>query len=935
MNNFFTLIKVFAILTIFLSPYYLTADEFDPDLLPSMLGTSNEGTLFYMTFHPTLEEGVVQGSGIRIYISSKYKATVTIEIAGIGVFKQRTTIPNDVIEFYLSPPEAQMYFKVYEFPRPEGNWQGRAIKISSDAPIVCYGLARFQATSDGYMALPVSSYGKEYQVASAPNAFGGWGGGYELSSFTSIVGAYSNTRVTFTLGGCANCYALKEDGSYLYSGKTITRTLNEGDVWLIPGIDANSDLTGSKIKADKPVAVFSGNQCAQIPTDIKSCDYIIEQELPIFTWGKTYLVSPIFGRKKYSIVKIFAAEPDTEVSINGVPTYTIKTAGGVKDTGFVEVRANTIVKGDESIKPVVISGNKPINVVQYNTGAFDDSTDASSTPNAPFQMQVLPVEQFSNNIMFNTPGINGQYVFKHNYVNIVYKATAEGQIPDSLMWAEVVNKKLAWVKLSSISDDPGMKFEYDESDGRYYYSKTIEIPNDGVYGIKADDPFAAYAYGFDFYDSYGFVYAGNFKDLTTDDELAPVVNYKFIDGKFTGSAIDVGGLLGKVKKDTDEIQAVTKASGLSVLTMISSLSENFKFVPTPFITGTVDSVKFAIEIINPINSAKAVIMASDRRGNDTVVVVNYTPLPMPKITGEKTTFDLVKSSQEAILEFKLENTLDVETEEIKSIMLENPDPKFTIIDNLTENTVLQVGERHTFKVKFRADDLNPNEINKIEGIFKNNLGFELTNGQKYFLQEIVATVKNPRIDMNNVNFKENPFDEEFKVEFITIKNQGENFLEIYDFEYSEDSHFIYSLPEASTENPFLINSKAEHKIKVEFKPDSPGTYFDTLKVTSDAYIIKEKSYLSAIALPTSVKENERIKSEIRIRYENNSFIFNSDTDYQLNSVEVYDLSGRLLHSSSSQVALNNYSMRLVGLSSGVYVVKMKINNSIINKKVII
>ena len=921
MNNFFTLIKVFAILTICLSPYYLTADEFDPDLLPSMLGTSNEGTLFYMTFHPALEEGVNASSGIRIYVSSKYKATVTIEIEGIGKFMQRTTIPNEVFEFFLSPGEAQMYYKVYEAPRPEANWKGRAIKITSDAPIVCYGLARFYATSDGYMALPVSSYGKEYQVASAPNAFSGWG--YELSSYTSIVGAYDNTRVTFTLGGCTNCYALKEDGSYLYSGKTITRTLNEGDVWLIPGIDSKNDLTGSKIKADKPVAVFSGNQCAQIPFEVKSCDHIIEQELPIFTWGKTYLVSPIFGRKKYSIVKIFAAEPDTEVSINGVPTYTIKTAGGVRDTGFVEVRANTLIEGDESIKPVVISGNKPINVVQYNTGNFDDSTDATSTPNAPFQMQVLPVEQFSNNIMFNTPGIRDIYGYKHNYVNIVYKATADGQIPDDLMWAEVIDKKMVWVKLSSISDDPGMKFEYDDSDGRYYYSKTIEIPNHGFYGIKADDPFAAYAYGFDYFDSYGFVYAGNFKDLTTDDELAPVVNWALDDnGTVKCSAIDV-------------VQNNVRASGLSILTMIPDLSENFKFVPTPFITGTTDSVKFSIEVINPINTAKAVIAASDRRGNDTTVVITYTAPPIPRITGEKTTFDLVKSSQEVELEFNLENTLEVETSAIKTIILAESDPKFTIIDNIAENKVLQVGESHKFKVKFRADDLYSKDINLIEGIFKNRIGYELMNGKKYILEEIEAVVKNPRINMNNVKFVENPFDEDFKEEFVKINNPGENFLEIYGFEQKQNSPFKFAFPDASPENPFKINAKSDYSIKIEFKPDSPGAYFDTLKVISDAYIIKDSSLISAIALPTSVKENELIRDEIRIRFENNSFIFNSETEYQLNSVEVYDLSGRLLHSVNSNSTLNNYSMRVMGLSSGVYVIKMKINNSIISKKVVI
>ena len=171
MKKFVRLFTMLLLITLCYSPPGLFSEEIDPDLLPSMIGASNSGTLFYLTFHPTLEEGVHQGSGIRIYVSSKYATTVTLEIEGIGKFIQKTTVPYDVIEFYIAPEEAQMYTKVYEAAQPEKIWKGRAIKISSDDPVICYGVARFFATSDGYMALPVSALGSEYQVASAPNAF--------------------------------------------------------------------------------------------------------------------------------------------------------------------------------------------------------------------------------------------------------------------------------------------------------------------------------------------------------------------------------------------------------------------------------------------------------------------------------------------------------------------------------------------------------------------------------------------------------------------------------------------------------------------------------------------------------------------------------------------------------------------------------------------
>lgn len=71
-------------------------------------------------------------------------------------------------------------------------------------------------------------------------------------------------------------------------------------------------------------------------------------------------------------------------------------------TGYIETRAGNAPQP----KPVVISCDKPINVVLYNPGSTDDvvSTD-------PFQMQVLPVELYSNNVIFNTPGVYGSLGF--------------------------------------------------------------------------------------------------------------------------------------------------------------------------------------------------------------------------------------------------------------------------------------------------------------------------------------------------------------------------------------------------------------------------------------------------------------------------------------------------------------------------------------------
>ena len=117
------------------------------DNLPYLLKSNNAGTLFYMAFHPCWEE-TGPNNAIRIYVSSAVKTKVTLEIEGLGIIRSKQTVPNDVIEFILPPQEAQPYSKgnggLPIPPKPEQVWDGRAIKVWADAPIIVYGVTRYQ-----------------------------------------------------------------------------------------------------------------------------------------------------------------------------------------------------------------------------------------------------------------------------------------------------------------------------------------------------------------------------------------------------------------------------------------------------------------------------------------------------------------------------------------------------------------------------------------------------------------------------------------------------------------------------------------------------------------------------------------------------------------------------------------------------------------------
>jgi hypothetical protein len=604
-----------VLLLSFLSLQFIFAQDNTEKLLPKLLGASNTGKEFYLTFHPAWEE-IGDNNYIRIYISSQFKTTVKLEIPGLGIVRTQQTIPNSVIEFTLNPVEAQAYSKsdgAFPIPpKPEQVWQGRAIKITADDPVICYGVTRYHYTSDGFLGIPVNNWGKNYQVASYADPSSNLS--QFLPSYTSIVAAYDNTEVTFKLGGNPYSYVMRLNGDTLKFGSTIKRILNAGDVWLVAGQGANNDLTGSQISADKNIGVISGNFCAFVPITTSACDYLIEQEIPSDYWGKSYFVPTIMNRKLPSIVKVFAKEANTTVSFNNLPLFNITSLDGKSGSGFIETRVSMELKPI----PVLISSDKEINVVLYNPGQSDDGV-----PSDPFQMNIISNEQYQRDITFNTPGIHGGFGFNDNYLNIIFKSQSNS-IPNDMIFGIIIQDTVHWYKLADYTHNPleTFKGEIPDENGYLHYCLTFRLPNDGVYKIRANEPFAAHGYGFSPYDSYGFPLSGGFIEQTNNDNLAPEINVVSLEeGKYQGQITEIGNSIGKTSKQSDKLQSETISSGYSLIEMINGLSYNYSFERDNFIPGESKVINYKLSKIDLSKESKAVLYVSDRRGNDTTIIL--------------------------------------------------------------------------------------------------------------------------------------------------------------------------------------------------------------------------------------------------------------------------------------------------------------------------
>ena len=560
--------------------------------MPSILDNGNAGTEFTFSMPPCYEQG---GSNnmIVVYVSSAYQTDVTVSVPGRGVSRTEQTQPGLVTIFTMSASEAQPFNKNANQEAPaQALYTGAAVVIKSDKPIVAYCVTRFQFTTDGVLLTPNASLGTEYVVGSMADMSQMYPG-LNLPSEATVCAIADGTRVWFTLGGGIETVA----NNGLESGQTKEYVMNKGDVLAISTINQGGDLSGSYVRADKPVAVLSGNQCANVPTNIRWCDYIVSSEPPLHTWGKVYHFPQLGERNQNAWMKIFAAEANATILRNGQIIDTIETAkGGRSGVGYLEGQA---MDGEQ--QPIVFTSDKPISVKFFNPGQELDNltTDPSS-------IQITPVDQYVNFVWFCSPGV-AQLQFAENFISIVYATDEDGVIPADLEFGVFEDGALRWNSVRNVYGSvPGSIFP-SIGDGKTWAEKRLSLPNpSGVYAFRCQSStFAAYSYGRQEYDTYAFRTGARMLDLTISDTRPPQNNFDSGEDQASGRIFDVGG------------------AGLAVVRIIPETVENLRLIVDDFTPGTPDEVNWTAAAVNPDLPATARVAMIDRRGNSATFDIGF------------------------------------------------------------------------------------------------------------------------------------------------------------------------------------------------------------------------------------------------------------------------------------------------------------------------
>jgi hypothetical protein len=237
------------------------------------------------------------------------------------------------------------------------------------------------------------------------------------------------------------------------------------------------DLSGSRLVADRPVAVFGGHVCAYVPYTSEACDHLEVQLPPIQTWGKDYVSTPMVdaGTSFENLVRVVAAFDGTEVVVDP-PQGGV--AGSTLSAGqFLEF----FVQG-----PFHVTGTEAIMVAQFLLGQYYPEPDAQRGD--PALTVLVPQEQYRADYTFITPtsyrpDTNGQ-----SYILIVRQPGLDLSLdrgPATATWMPIAGREVGIVAVAG-----------------------------GTHTITSTMPFGMIAYGLGSFTSYAYPAGLNLEQIT-------------------------------------------------------------------------------------------------------------------------------------------------------------------------------------------------------------------------------------------------------------------------------------------------------------------------------------------------------------------------------------------------------------------------------------
>ncbi|WAR12499.1 FCGBP-like protein [Mya arenaria] len=221
------------------------------------------------------------------------------------------------------------------------------VNCSATDEVMVYGSNKEKNSNDAFLAYPVDTLGSEYYaVTHSPS---------EQPCEMMVIGVEDGTTVNITYPNNANVGVTYGKVTY-GAGDTQTLTLNRFDTYQAQSV---GDLSGAHVVSDKPVVMFSGNQLTNVnPLDPNGAggtrDHMVDQLMPVKTWGKEFGYVATGGRTVGDDIKILVSEDATTIKVScssGLSHTFTKDAGE-----FAEYHSpSSIVCSVSADKPIMLT----------------------------------------------------------------------------------------------------------------------------------------------------------------------------------------------------------------------------------------------------------------------------------------------------------------------------------------------------------------------------------------------------------------------------------------------------------------------------------------------------------------------------------------------------------------------------------------------------
>ena len=360
------------------------------------MDVSHEGNFFCFAFIRnkacTEPGGAEAPRNVGIFITTQNSNPVGYRIrsGSTGYTRNGTVTPGTIVrEEYMTPNVEEVN---------AGTTSAGIIveTINSSQTIQVMGFSDSLCSSDGFLAVPIIQYKSNFTYGYASLTT-------SARSFNSMVAVVAcsdiaESDITYSTENKATFFVItpyvKGGFANPASGDFFSGTMSEYNTLGLRR-PQQYDFTGFRASSNQPIGFMTGHECAEIQLGEDTCDHIIEQIPPSYTWGYNFFVAPFEERTGY----VFKVWPRYEGA-----SFTVYCSDGtnfnISNFQFNEINVDNRQRFElNSQSYCCIQSDRPLLVMQYGFSHEHDNNNQFGDPN---MVLVAPISQYLNQHVFTT-----------------------------------------------------------------------------------------------------------------------------------------------------------------------------------------------------------------------------------------------------------------------------------------------------------------------------------------------------------------------------------------------------------------------------------------------------------------------------------------------------------------------------------------------------